>query len=106
MLLGIKLQEFHEIIVHSMKKNVYISRHFYLHTVYTRFLVFSPLQGNTIFGAPGSGGQMGYCDPENQLAWAYLTNHMSLYAIGDDPKYLQLETAIYESLRKLPHRYS
>ncbi len=49
-----------------------------------------------MFGAPGAGGQMGYADPEHHLGWAYLTNYQSIYAIGDDPRYLALESAMYE----------
>ena len=51
-----------------------------------------------MIGTPGAGGQMGYADIEKGLGWAYLTNYHSLYAIGDDPRYLALEKAIYESL--------
>lgn len=57
-----------------------------------------------MFGSPGSGGQMGYCDPDNKLGWAYLTNHQSVFAIGDDPRYMAIETAIYSTLRELQQK--
>ncbi len=54
-----------------------------------------------MFGAPGSGGQMVYMDPQYELGWAYLTNHHSIHAIGDDPRYLSLEKAVYESVASI-----
>ena len=51
-----------------------------------------------MFGAPGAGGQMAYADPEHQLGWAYLTNHMSLNDIGDDPRHLALQKVMYEAV--------
>ncbi|KAK2190434.1 hypothetical protein NP493_80g04028 [Ridgeia piscesae] len=48
-----------------------------------------------MFGAPGAGGQMGYSDPSHRLGIGFLTNYKSIFAIGDDPRYLELEQAIY-----------
>ena len=48
-----------------------------------------------MFGAPGAGGQMGYSDPSHNLGIGFLTNYRSIFAIGDDPRYLELERAIY-----------
>ena len=42
-----------------------------------------------------------YGDIKNKLGWAYFTNSMSLFAIGDDPRYLALENAVYECVRML-----
>ena len=30
----------------------------------------------TGFGQPGSGGSLGFCDPENEVAFAYVMNQM------------------------------
>ena len=57
-----------------------------------------------MIGAPGAGGQMGYADPNHQLSWAYLTNHHSIYAIGDDPKYLALEEAMYDTVMEIERK--
>ena len=59
------------------------------------------MQGDSALGTPGAGGQMVYADPQRHLAWAYVTNHHSVFAIGDDPRYLALEEAIYDSLQKV-----
>ena len=52
-------------------------------------------QSGYMFGAPGAGGQMGYSDPSHKLGIGFLTNYRSIFAIGDDPRYLELERAIY-----------
>ena len=52
-------------------------------------------------GTPGTGGQMAYADVEKGLGWAYLTNYHSLYAIGDDTRYLALEKAMYDALEEV-----
>ena len=41
---------------------------------------------------------MGLADPSNQLGYAYLTNYITMYGMGDDPRYLDLEKALYECL--------
>ena len=50
------------------------------------------------FGHTGHGGQVGLADPRNQLGYAYLTNYISMYGMGDDPRYLDLEGALYDCL--------
>ena len=64
-------------------------------------IIFVLFQGGVMFGAPGAGGQMGYADADHHIGWAYLTNFHSIYAIGDDPKYLALERAIYECVQDI-----
>ena len=54
-----------------------------------------------IFGTPGWGGQMGYGDLQYQLGYAYLTNYLSQYSMGDDPLFLKLQKAVYEVVSKL-----
>ena len=41
---------------------------------------------------------MGLADPSNQLGYAYLTNYISIYGMGDDPRYNDLENALYNCL--------
>lgn len=55
-------------------------------------------KGQVTFGHTGHGGQVGLADPSNQLGYAYLTNHITMYGMGDDPRYLDLEKALYECL--------
>ena len=31
-----------------------------------------------MFGHWGAGGQMAYCDPENRVGWAYVTNYCNI----------------------------
>ena len=59
------------------------------------------LQENYIFGAPGMGSQIGKCDPKHKLGIAFLTNHHTIYGFGDDPRYLEIEKAIYDTLDNL-----
>ncbi len=58
-------------------------------------------QGGYMFGHPGAGGQMAYADPEGELGWTYLTNHMSVYGGGDYIRYLELEEAMYKALDQM-----
>ena len=67
----------------------------------TSSCVFVVSQGDWMVGAPGAGGQMAYFDADAKLGWAYLRNHHSVYMIGDDPNYLEMERAMYETVRRL-----
>ena len=66
-------------------------------------LVFiSVLQSDRGFvGHCGNGGNVAFADKKNSLGVGYVTNFMSIYGLGDDPRYLPLEEAIYESVRLL-----
>lgn len=55
-------------------------------------------QGQLMFGHTGHGGQVGMADPTNKLGFMYITNHISIYGLGDDPRYLDLEKEIYRCL--------
>lgn len=50
------------------------------------------------FGMPGSGGSLGFADPEAGIGYAYVTNRMGTRLTGD-PRDLALRTALYASLR-------
>ncbi|KAL3871009.1 hypothetical protein ACJMK2_039034 [Sinanodonta woodiana] len=60
--------------------------------------------GQTVYGHTGHGGQVAMADPSNDLGIAYITNFISIYSMGDDPRYLDLEKATYEGLRKYQAR--
>ena len=49
-----------------------------------------------MFGTSGFGGQSGYGDLEHKLGFAYLTNHLCQYSLGDNPRFLRLQKAMYE----------
>ncbi|XP_060064309.1 beta-lactamase domain-containing protein 2-like isoform X2 [Ylistrum balloti] len=69
-------------------------------------IFFGNPQGGKVFGHTGFGGQMANADLKNHLSVAYITNHLSEYAFGDDPKYLALQKATYNCLEKHSKRYS
>ena len=51
------------------------------------------------FGQPGSGGSLGYADPVNSIAYAYVTNAMGTDLTGD-PRDIALREALYRVLPK------
>lgn len=62
-------------------------------------LIKSP-KGNTMFGHPGFGGQMGIADRQNNLGIAYLTNNLAMFDhIGR--LYTRLSEALYDSLAEI-----
>ena len=50
----------------------------------------------TAFGAPGSGGSMGFADPHYQLGYGYIPNQMG--GSLDDPRDHALRAAVYRSI--------
>jgi CubicO group peptidase (beta-lactamase class C family) len=50
------------------------------------------------FGAPGSGGSMGFADPQTGIGYGYVTNRMGTTLTGD-PRDLALRQAMPERLR-------
>ena len=58
------------------------------------------LQGEAVIGYAGRGGQMVMADPANRLSIAYLTSYLSIYSNGDDPRFTDLQKAVYNSLHK------
>lgn len=60
-------------------------------------MIKNPL-GEQTFGAVGYGGQVVIADPSNKLGIAYLTNYLSVYGSGDDPRFLDLHNALYKNL--------
>jgi hypothetical protein len=44
---------------------------------------------------------MAYADPVNNIGIAYLTNDLSVYGFGNDPKFKALEKELYSSLDRI-----
>ncbi|XP_052780330.1 beta-lactamase domain-containing protein 2-like [Mya arenaria] len=63
------------------------------------FLYYNNSDGNLVFGHPGHGGQIGGADPKASLGFGYVTNHLSIYGVGDDPRYVGLEQIVYKCLK-------
>ncbi|KAL4217717.1 hypothetical protein ACF0H5_022458 [Mactra antiquata] len=55
--------------------------------------------GYPVLGHTGHGGQNAYADLKNEIGMAYLTNHISVYGTGDDPRYVSLEEEVYAALK-------
>ncbi len=58
-----------------------------------------PFGGARSFGSPGSGGSLGFADPERGIGYAYVTSQMGTTLTGD-PRDLALREALYSALRK------
>ncbi|KAH3797734.1 hypothetical protein DPMN_151320 [Dreissena polymorpha] len=61
-------------------------------------------KGQDAVGHTGHGGQVAIGDEANALGIAYLTNHLSINGIGDDPRYVDLENALYRVIDRLQTR--
>ncbi|XP_071157127.1 beta-lactamase domain-containing protein 2-like [Mytilus edulis] len=57
-------------------------------------------QGDICYGHPGYGGQMGFSDVKDNIGMAYLTNDLSVYGVGNDPKFLALQRQFYKALEQ------
>ena len=55
------------------------------------------------FGAPGSGGSLGFVDPKADVAYAYVTSQMGT-ALTGDPRDLALRNALYSAIRTTSRR--
>jgi CubicO group peptidase (beta-lactamase class C family) len=61
---------------------------------------FFPFSNSTrAYGTPGAGGSQGFADPETELGFAYVPNHLLLGAI-DDKRAAALRDAVYACVRK------
>jgi CubicO group peptidase (beta-lactamase class C family) len=56
-----------------------------------------PFGGASSFGAPGSGGALGFADPEAGIGYAYVTSQMGTTLTGD-PRDVALRHAVYSSI--------
>lgn len=51
------------------------------------------------FGSPGASGSLGYCDPDAQIAYAYIPNRCG--QCFEDPRDICLRTKMYQVVEKL-----
>jgi CubicO group peptidase (beta-lactamase class C family) len=58
-----------------------------------------PFGGPSSFGSPGSGGSLGFADPETGVGYAYVTSQMGT-ALTGDPRDVALRNALYSVLRR------
>jgi CubicO group peptidase (beta-lactamase class C family) len=56
--------------------------------------------GPRSFGSPGTGGALGFADPDAGIGYAYVTSRMGMTFTGD-PRDLPLRDALYTALSKL-----
>jgi CubicO group peptidase (beta-lactamase class C family) len=56
-----------------------------------------PFGGISSYGSPGSGGSLGFADPECELGYAYVTSQMGT-ALTGDPRDVALRRAVYASI--------
>src|SRR6476661_5705755 len=59
--------------------------------------------GARSFGSPGTGGALGFADPDAGVGYAYVTSRMGTVFTGD-PRDLALRDALYTALRSRPHQ--
>jgi CubicO group peptidase (beta-lactamase class C family) len=53
------------------------------------------------FGAPGTGGSLGFADPKAGIGYAYVTNKVGT-ALTGDPRELALRNAVYAIIAPAP----
>jgi CubicO group peptidase (beta-lactamase class C family) len=57
-----------------------------------------PFGSEASFGAPGTGGSLGFADPEAGIGYAYVTSRMGTSVTGD-PREIALRDALYSATR-------
>ena len=57
-----------------------------------------PFGSRSSYGAPGSGGSLGFADPQAGVGYAYVTSQMGTVLTGD-PRDVALRDALYSALR-------
>jgi CubicO group peptidase (beta-lactamase class C family) len=60
-----------------------------------------PFGGPRSFGSPGTGGAMGFADPDAAVGYGYVTSRMGTVFNGD-PRDVALRDALYKALRSRP----
>jgi CubicO group peptidase (beta-lactamase class C family) len=53
------------------------------------------------FGSPGTGGALGFADPDAGIGYGYVTSRMGIVFTGD-PRDVALREAVYKVLRSRP----
>jgi CubicO group peptidase (beta-lactamase class C family) len=59
--------------------------------------------GSRSFGAPGTGGALGFADPDAHIGYGYVTSRMGLNFSGD-PRDIALRDALYTVLESRPRQ--
>jgi CubicO group peptidase (beta-lactamase class C family) len=59
--------------------------------------------GARSFGSPGTGGALGFSDPDARIGYGYVTSRMGIVFTGD-PRDVALRNALYGALRSRPRR--
>jgi len=59
-----------------------------------------PFAHLSAFGAPGSGGSLGFADPQAEIGYGYVPNQVGTHLV--DPRDLALRTALYRSIGQTP----
>lgn len=59
-----------------------------------------PFGSDSAFGSPGSGGSLGFADPEAGVGYAYVTSQMGTVLTGD-PRDVALRQAVYTSIARM-----
>ena len=60
-----------------------------------------PFGNESSFGAPGSGGSLGFADPKAGIGYSYVTSQMGVTLTGD-PRDLALRNAVYSIIPSAP----
>jgi CubicO group peptidase (beta-lactamase class C family) len=58
-----------------------------------------PFGSASAFGSPGSGGALGFADPDAGVGYAYVTSQMGT-ALTGDPREVALRAALYSALQR------
>jgi CubicO group peptidase (beta-lactamase class C family) len=57
-----------------------------------------PFGSRSSYGSPGSGGSLGFADPQTGVGYAYVTSQMGTNLTGD-PRDVALRDALYTALK-------
>jgi CubicO group peptidase (beta-lactamase class C family) len=57
--------------------------------------------GALSFGSPGTGGALGFADPDARIGYGYMTSRMGTVFTGD-PRDVALRNALYAALKSRP----
>jgi CubicO group peptidase (beta-lactamase class C family) len=60
-----------------------------------------PFGGARSFGSPGSGGSLGFADPDTGVGYGYVTSQMGTHLTGD-PRDIALREALYSVIGTAP----
>jgi CubicO group peptidase (beta-lactamase class C family) len=60
-----------------------------------------PFGGARSFGSPGTGGALGFADPDAGIGYGYVTSRMGTVFTGD-PRDVALRKALFAALRSHP----